>query len=632
MSLPSGVLEPLFRGFCSEGACGISFSLVRTAQARPGSGLRKNQGSVQIPWRVWEDSVVVSSEESLCGSLETPSWAWFSAIWTFDESCKAGRHSATPIDLRYLQRGVPSKSEKSTDTSRQRIISFLQGVYDSIAETLPDVKDETCDFDTSAVTIDLPETNDPYAAALGSIHIPEATSNAGMSKVRKHKMSVEFNVSRKHAQEERFLPPGHIRDFWEQMKVSEELGANEKHVAFSTFWRVWHQEFPFLRFRSSSSHGQCGTCLRHKLIIRGLAGHLNARQQQINLYVEHLRSQYNDRLCYWQLRGSIAPRNPISEDVKKDIIKHLPVMRALGLDAGADYLHAWAMGELPLEQLASARPDRRHVEHYVGLARKRIVLQSAANAWAQGVPWGQALKICRTAIKKADAVGRIQSEKFYLIGFWWRITYSEDMSPGGKYLRVFHLGFRTDFGLPGMSDSFDMEWQNATQVARAFSIGKSEAQAISNLQDKINPEIVTMLKESTRVRGMRQFMNHDLLCKDLFNRGFSSGASGALCAWGVDLSNNDDNELVKLFIQRLNADWDRIPPGLKKPWGFKDASAVHSACGGFLAIMTALKAEIPQSDFAQNEAQIREQFHLGYLDPDIIHFLESTIPPVNLQE
>ena len=38
-------------------------------------------------------------------------------------------------------------------------------------------------------------------------------------------------------------------------------------------------------------------------------------------------------------------------------------------------------------------------------------------------------------------------------------------------------------------------------------------------------------------------MNHDLLCKDLFNRGFSSGASGALCAWGVDLSNNDDNEL-----------------------------------------------------------------------------------------
>ena len=38
-----------------------------------------------------------------------------------------------------------------------------------------------------------------------------------------------------------------------------------------------------------------------------------------------------------------------------------------------------------------------------------------------------------------------------------RITYSEDMTTtGGKYLRPFHLGFRTDFGLPGMSDPVDM--------------------------------------------------------------------------------------------------------------------------------------------------------------------------------
>lgn len=37
-----------------------------------------------------------------------------------------------------------------------------------------------------------------------------------------------------------------------------------------------------------------------------------------------------------------------------------------------------------------------------------------------------------------------------------RISYSEDMAPGGKYLRVWHLGFRTDFGLPGMADPYDM--------------------------------------------------------------------------------------------------------------------------------------------------------------------------------
>jgi hypothetical protein len=38
----------------------------------------------------------------------------------------------------------------------------------------------------------------------------------------------------------------------------------------------------------------------------------------------------------------------------------------------------------------------------------------------------------------------------------FRITYSEDMQPGGKTLRVWHLGYRTDFGLPGFSDPFDM--------------------------------------------------------------------------------------------------------------------------------------------------------------------------------
>ena len=37
-----------------------------------------------------------------------------------------------------------------------------------------------------------------------------------------------------------------------------------------------------------------------------------------------------------------------------------------------------------------------------------------------------------------------------------RITYSEDMSVGPKYLRVWQLSYRTDFGLPGMADPFDM--------------------------------------------------------------------------------------------------------------------------------------------------------------------------------
>lgn len=91
--------------------------------------------------------------------------------------------------------------------------------------------------------------------------------------------------------------------------------------------------------------------------------------------------------------------------------------------------------------------------------------------------------------------------------------------------------------------TFGEDWHDATQVARAFSIGKAEATAISNLQEKISKPIVGLLKEATRCRGMRTWMNHEVLSKDLFNVGFSSGQSGALCAWHIDLSNNQDDVL-----------------------------------------------------------------------------------------
>ena len=201
------------------------------------------------------------------------------------------------VDMRYLKKGVPSKSEKGTDTSRQRIVSFLQGIYDSVAETLPDVRDDTCEFSTEEVTIEVPELADPYVKALHS-NLESDDKKKSKKKVRTRKSSIELNADRKHAQEDRYLPPGHIRDFWEQFKVSSEQG-----VAFSTFWRVWHQDFPFLKFRPSSSHAQCGTCLRHKLLIKGFTGHLKARQEQVKEYVRHLRSQYNDRVEYWSLRG-----------------------------------------------------------------------------------------------------------------------------------------------------------------------------------------------------------------------------------------------------------------------------------------------------------------------------------------
>jgi len=207
-----------------------------------------------------------------------------------------------PLDTRYLQKGIPKKGEKSTDSSRQRIVTFLRGIYESIAETLPDIRDDTWDgVDTSSTNFELPELVDPYSEVLGR----------KVKKPRKRKFSLQLNQERRDVDifEERFLPPGSMKEYHEQMRATELLSQDEKPVAFSTFWRVWTEDFPFLRFRPTSSHAACGTCIRHKLLIRSFNGHLKARRLQVECYSAHLKAQYCDRLQYWELRGTSRLRS-----------------------------------------------------------------------------------------------------------------------------------------------------------------------------------------------------------------------------------------------------------------------------------------------------------------------------------
>lgn len=89
---------------------------------------------------------------------------------------------------------------------------------------------------------------------------------------------------------------------------------------------------------------------------------------------------------------------------------------------------------------------------------------------------------------------------------------------------------------------------------------------------------------------------------------------------------------VSLFLKRLTAGWDRQPEGMKKAWSFKDASAIHAATGGYMAIMQALKEKVPQADAAAQEPQLRQRFEASFLDDDIINFLSETVPPVDLHQ
>ena len=203
------------------------------------------------------------------------------------------------MELRYLKQG---RAKVAGDSARARVTSFLEGLYTSVAETLPDIKDEG----VLTQLHDAPDVlQDSYADSLSGLQ-PDAPAQTGLKRrnSRKRKMSLEVHKDRHPSTsglEVRFLPPGTMKDHWETMRAHD---AGEQ-VSFKTFWKTWHTEFSHLRFRAASMHVQCSVCLHHKMLIRELSPHLNARTRQSELYSEpeHLVAQYGDRQKYWQARG-----------------------------------------------------------------------------------------------------------------------------------------------------------------------------------------------------------------------------------------------------------------------------------------------------------------------------------------
>ena len=78
---------------------------------------------------------------------------------------------------------------------------------------------------------------------------------------------------------------------------------------------------------------------------------------------------------------------------------------------------------------------------------------------------------------------------------------------------------------------------------KAFRIGKHESAAIANLQMKMPSAVSEALKDAVRVRGMRPFVLHETIGKDIFNLAFTSG-TGAWEQWSAQLTNTDSNELA----------------------------------------------------------------------------------------
>ena len=144
--------------------------------------------------------------------------------------------------------------------------------------------------------------DDYFTMGVPALEVAKAKQgHSKLGKVRKYKAGLKLHGERASDQsghEPRYLPPGTMKEYFEQFK------ALNGGAVFSTFWRTWRVEFPFLKFRGWSSHAQCATCVHHRILMKELAPFLQARTAQANLFHQHLMSQYRDRLCYWSWRGS----------------------------------------------------------------------------------------------------------------------------------------------------------------------------------------------------------------------------------------------------------------------------------------------------------------------------------------
>lgn len=80
-------------------------------------------------------------------------------------------------------------------------------------------------------------------------------------------------------------------------------------------------------------------------------------------------------------------------------------------------------------------------------------------------------------------------------------------------------------------------------MARCFSIGKQESQAVSNIMTKMSAQAVTFLTNSVRSRGMMKYLQHDVIGRDICNVNFSSGIQG-FEQWKEEFRNHENDELV----------------------------------------------------------------------------------------
>lgn len=150
-----------------------------------------------------------------------------------------------PVDLRYLTK---PHGREEFNSMRSGVVSFLMGLYESVAETLPNFREPNLDEPDAASCSDVvvmenawEDEPDPYSELIDKPELPKDKLQEKGKKIRKSRGSIQVNVSRKPElggnYEVRWLPPGQMKDHWEQYKLGVRNSA-QKPASFTLFWRA----------------------------------------------------------------------------------------------------------------------------------------------------------------------------------------------------------------------------------------------------------------------------------------------------------------------------------------------------------------------------------------------------------
>ena len=154
----------------------------------------------------------------------------YNAVQQNAESC--------PVDLRFIKKPLSRVGEVAASV-RADVITYLTRIYESVAETLPDLRDSAFDdIDPSTIPSISREPVDVYCIELKR-QVDACAVETGLkaSKPRKKRKGVEINLDRtqgENAKEPKFLPPGFMKEYWVQYKEFSDLTTP---ASFPTFWR-----------------------------------------------------------------------------------------------------------------------------------------------------------------------------------------------------------------------------------------------------------------------------------------------------------------------------------------------------------------------------------------------------------